>query len=41
MATDFPALSGNLDRNLREGRVAILQAVLDRPSSIIKSVGRA
>jgi hypothetical protein len=25
----------------REGRVAILQAVLDRPSLIIKSVGRA
>jgi hypothetical protein len=31
MGTDFPVLSGNLDRNLREGRVAILQAVLDRP----------
>jgi len=31
IGTDFPALSASLDRNLREGRVAILQAVLDRP----------
>jgi hypothetical protein len=31
IGTDFRALSANLDRNLREGRVAILQAVLVRP----------
>jgi hypothetical protein len=31
MGTNFRALSANLDRNLQEGRVAILQAVLDRP----------
>jgi hypothetical protein len=41
MGTDFPALSAKLDRNLREGRVAILQAVLDRPRLINKSVGKA
>jgi hypothetical protein len=31
MGTELPALSAKLDRNLRERRVAILQAVLDRP----------
>jgi hypothetical protein len=31
MGTEFPALSAKLDRNLRERRVVILQAVLDRP----------
>jgi hypothetical protein len=41
IGTDFPALSANLDRILREGRVAILQAVLHRPLLIIKSVRRA
>jgi hypothetical protein len=40
MGTEFP-LSAKLDRNLRERRVAILQAVLDRPQLIIESVGRA
>ena len=41
MGTELPALSAKLDRNLRERRLAILQAVLDRPQLIIKSVGRA
>jgi len=31
MGTEFPALSAKFDRNPRERRVAILQAVLDRP----------
>ena len=30
MGPDFPALSANLGRNLREGRVDIVQAVLQR-----------
>jgi len=34
-------VSANLDRNLREGLVAILRAVPDRPRLINKSVGRA
>jgi ubiquinone/menaquinone biosynthesis C-methylase UbiE len=40
MGADFPTLSANLGRNLREGRVAILQAVLDRPLSSHESVRR-
>jgi hypothetical protein len=31
MGADFPVLSGNLGRNLREGRVGILQAIVERP----------
>jgi SAM-dependent methyltransferase len=32
MGEDFPALAANLGRNLREGRAAILQAVLEKPA---------
>lgn len=31
MGPDFPVMTGNLQRNLREGRVALLQAVVERP----------
>jgi ubiquinone/menaquinone biosynthesis C-methylase UbiE len=31
MGPDFPALAANLGRNLKEGRVGIVQTVLDRP----------
>ena len=30
MGPDFPALAANLGRNLREGRVGIVQAVIQR-----------
>ncbi len=31
MGPDFPAMSANLSRNLREGRVGVVQAVFERP----------
>ncbi len=31
MGPDFPAMTANLGRNLREGRAGIIQAVLERP----------
>jgi sarcosine/dimethylglycine N-methyltransferase len=31
MGPDFPVMSGNLGRNLREGRAGVVQAVLERP----------
>jgi hypothetical protein len=31
MGPDFPTMTANLGRNLREGRAALIEAVLEKP----------